>query len=148
MGHVVAFYDMLLGKRGVLTEASLFRARPNHVHTYFILPSPHSILSFGAPTSTEYRLVVEGQLPISVKTSQVPGFIRKSLFTLVSCQIDYLVTSTDQLVLSIIYIVLNIIRHACLLCGITNACKFTCECSGVGQNASCTVGNSTLRTAY
>ena len=27
---------MLLGERGVSTEASLFRTRPNHVHTYFI----------------------------------------------------------------------------------------------------------------
>ena len=27
---------MLLGDGGVLTEASLFRTRPNHVHTYFI----------------------------------------------------------------------------------------------------------------
>ena len=32
---------------------------------------PHSIVSFGAPVSNEYRLVVEGQLPISVQTSQV-----------------------------------------------------------------------------
>ena len=29
-------FGMLLGERGVLTEASLFRTRPNHVHTYFI----------------------------------------------------------------------------------------------------------------
>ena len=36
MGRTVAFFGMLLGERGVLTEASLFRARPNHVHTYFI----------------------------------------------------------------------------------------------------------------
>ena len=36
MGRAVAFFGMLLGERGVLTEASLFRTRPNHVHTYFI----------------------------------------------------------------------------------------------------------------
>ena len=36
MGRAVACFGMLLGGRGVLTEASLFRARPNHVHTYFI----------------------------------------------------------------------------------------------------------------
>ena len=36
MGRAVACFGMLLGERGVLTEASLFRARPNHVHTYFI----------------------------------------------------------------------------------------------------------------
>ena len=37
------------------------------------LPSSplHSIVSFGAPVSNEYRLVVEGQLPISLQTSQV-----------------------------------------------------------------------------
>ena len=37
MGRAVAFFGMLLGERGVLTEASLFRTRPNHVHTYFIM---------------------------------------------------------------------------------------------------------------
>ena len=36
MGRAVAFFGMLLGERGVLTKASLFRTRPNHVHTYFI----------------------------------------------------------------------------------------------------------------
>ena len=36
MGRAVAFFGMPLGERGVLTEASLFRTRPNHVHTYFI----------------------------------------------------------------------------------------------------------------
>ena len=36
MGRAVAFVGMLLGERGVLTKASLFRTRPNHVHTYFI----------------------------------------------------------------------------------------------------------------
>ena len=36
MGRAVAFFGMLLGERGVLMEASLFRTRPNHVHTYFI----------------------------------------------------------------------------------------------------------------
>ena len=36
MGRAVAFFGMLLGERGVSTEASLFRTRPNHVHTYFI----------------------------------------------------------------------------------------------------------------
>ena len=36
MGRAVAFFGMLLGERGVLTEASSFRTRPNHVHTYFI----------------------------------------------------------------------------------------------------------------
>lgn len=38
----------------------------------FLPSSPlHSIVSFGAPVSNEYRLVVEGQLPISLQTSQV-----------------------------------------------------------------------------
>ena len=36
MGRAVAFFGMLLGEQGVLTEASLFRTHPNHVHTYFI----------------------------------------------------------------------------------------------------------------
>ena len=38
MGRAVAFFGMLLGEleRGVLTDASFFRTRPNHVHTYFI----------------------------------------------------------------------------------------------------------------
>ena len=36
MGRAVAFFGMLLGEGGVLKEASLFRTRPNHVHTYFI----------------------------------------------------------------------------------------------------------------
>ena len=36
MGRAVAFFGMLLGGRGVLTKASLFRTRPIHVHTYFI----------------------------------------------------------------------------------------------------------------
>ena len=30
-----------------------------------------SIVSFGAPVSNEYRLIVEGQAPISIRTSQV-----------------------------------------------------------------------------
>ena len=30
-----------------------------------------SIVSFGAPVSNEYRLIVEGQAPISIHTSQV-----------------------------------------------------------------------------
>ena len=33
--HIIHF-GMVLVERGVLTEASLFRTRPNHVHTYFI----------------------------------------------------------------------------------------------------------------
>ena len=36
MGCAVAFFGMLLGERGILTEASPFRTPPNHVHTYFI----------------------------------------------------------------------------------------------------------------
>ena len=36
MGRVVAFFGMLLEEQDILTEASLFRARPNHVHSYFI----------------------------------------------------------------------------------------------------------------
>ena len=36
MGRTVAFFGMLLGERGILTKTSLFRIRPNHVHTYFI----------------------------------------------------------------------------------------------------------------
>ena len=35
-GQTVAFFGMVLGEGGVLMEASLFRTRPNHVHTYFI----------------------------------------------------------------------------------------------------------------
>ena len=35
-GTLLLVFGMLLGERGVLTEASLFRTRPNHVHTYFI----------------------------------------------------------------------------------------------------------------
>ena len=30
-----------------------------------------SIVSFGAPVSNEYKLIVEGQAPISIHTSQV-----------------------------------------------------------------------------
>ena len=30
-----------------------------------------SIVSFGAPAPNEYRLVVEGQMPISLQTTQV-----------------------------------------------------------------------------
>ena len=36
MGRTVAFFGMLLREQGILTQASLFRTRPNHVHTYFI----------------------------------------------------------------------------------------------------------------
>ena len=37
-----------------------------HTHTH-----THSIVSFGAPVSNEYRLIVEGQVPISLQTGQV-----------------------------------------------------------------------------
>ena len=37
-----------------------------HTHTH-----AHSIVSFGAPVSNEYRLIVEGQVPISLQTGQV-----------------------------------------------------------------------------
>jgi len=33
----------------------------------------HSIVSFGAPVPNEYRLVVEGQAPVSIQTAQVSG---------------------------------------------------------------------------
>ena len=35
-GALGCLFGMLLGEGGVLTEASLFRTRPNHVYTYFI----------------------------------------------------------------------------------------------------------------
>ena len=70
MGRAVAFFGMLLGERGVLTEASLFRTRPNHVHTYFIkytaaeyaTPKPDGSLTRLSPTRVresgprDYRL--------------------------------------------------------------------------------------------
>jgi len=37
----------------------------------FSIFSFFSIISFGAPVSNEYRLIVEGQAPISIHTSQV-----------------------------------------------------------------------------
>lgn len=33
------------------------------------------IESFGAPSSNEYRLVVEGQVPISLQTTMVSGIL-------------------------------------------------------------------------
>ena len=51
------FSGILLGERGVLTEASLFRTHPNHVHTYFIkypaaeyaTPKPDGNLTLSSP---------------------------------------------------------------------------------------------------
>lgn len=41
------------------------------IEVFFLLLLYFSIVSFGAPAPNEYRLVVEGQVPISLQTAMV-----------------------------------------------------------------------------
>ena len=87
-----------------------FLILPPFLSLCFILFSPppsflsllciYSIVSFGAPVSNEYRLVVEGQLPISVQTSQV--ILVHNYYHVVSINLWSVSCCVDQLVISIV----------------------------------------------
>ena len=81
MGRAVAFFGMLLGERGVLTEASHFRTRPNH--TYFIkytaaeyaTPKPDGNLTRLSPCVRESgpRDYFHGKLDLNTCSVELPG---------------------------------------------------------------------------